>query len=464
MVAGASANTVPAIRTCESSPAVSGKAPRGTLQTASWESVRKLFMLPENAIHLNTGTIGAMPHEVLDTIDRVTREWSGGLMDVYPPGMYPEHRERIAKAFGVDQDEMVITHNATEGMARVIHGLDLHAGDEVITTTHECYSVLSNFNLLRNRHGITLKTITLPSGYHVTAEEIVNIFEEAITPRTKVLAFAGISLFTGTLLPMRQICELAQRHGLITVIDGALLPGMLHIDLRALGADFVSCAGAKFQCGPLGTGILYVRNKVFQEYNPLPLPTFWPIISTWYPMMGSPPPRSRTSVASDNIGDYLQMAGSASIARGAALAKACEIWDEIGRTRIERRVLALADHARQRIGEAFGVQAMYSPGADARLRSALIAFHPFRAASDAWNIKKVANFVSRLESEHRIWTRWTEFDVPGSPHQYYAARICTHLFNNEEEIDRAVRVMRQLADEMSCGAEAGGRRINGEPE
>ena len=422
---------------------------RQSLRDASWDDIRTLFALTPGAIHLNTGTVGVLPHAVLDTVDRVTREWTGGLMDVYPPGMYPEHRARIARSYGVDQDEMVITHNATEGVARVIHGLDLHEGDEVITTTHECYSVLSNFNLLRNRHGITVRTITLPTGYDVRAEEIIDRFDAAITSRTKVLAFAGVTLFTGTLLPMRQLCELAHRHGLTTVIDGALLPGMLDCDMRAIGADFISCSGSKFQCGPLGTGLLYVRNKVHPEHNPLPLPTFWPIISTWYPMKGSPPPRTRTSVESDNMADYLQSAGSASIARGAALAKACELWDEIGRDRIERRIMALADHARDRIAECFGPEAMYSPGADARLRSPLIAFHPFRRPEDAWNVKKLHAFVGRLEAEHRIWTRWTEFNVAESPHQHYAARMTTHIFNSHEEIDRAIEIMVQLAGELS---------------
>jgi selenocysteine lyase/cysteine desulfurase len=419
------------------------------LREASWPDIRNLFALAPGTIHLNTGTVGVLPHAVLDVIDQVTREWTGGLMDVYPPGLYPEHRARIARSFGVDQDEMVITHNATEGVARVIHGLDLHAGDEVLTTTHECYSVLSNFNLLRNRHGVSVRTITLPTGYGVKAEEIIDRFAEEITPRTRVLAFAGVTLFTGTLLPIRQLCELAHRHGLITVIDGALLPGMLDCDFRATGADFISCSGSKFQCGPLGTGLLYVRNKVHPEHNPLPLPTFWPIISTWYPMKGSPPPRTSTSVESDNMADYLQGAGSASIARGAALAKACELWDEIGRDRIERRILALADHARDRIAERFGQDAMYSPGADPRLRSPLIAFHPFRRPEDAWNVKKVNAFVGRLAAEHRIWTRWTEFDVDTSPHQHYAARITTHLFNDEAEVDHAIDVMVRLAGELS---------------
>ncbi|GAA3011180.1 aminotransferase class V-fold PLP-dependent enzyme [Actinokineospora diospyrosa] len=419
------------------------------LRARSWDEIRSLFALDPDSVHLNTGTVGAMPHEVLDVVDRVTREWTGGLLDVYPPGLYPEHRATIAKAYGVDQDEMVISHNATEGMARVIHGLDLRAGDEVVTTSHECYSVLSNLNLLRHRHGVVVTTITLPVGHDVRAEDILARFEAAITPRTKVLAFAGITLFTGTMLPIRALCELAHRHGLTTVIDGALMAGMLDCDFRALGADFISCSGSKFQCGPLGTGLLYVRNKVHPEHNPLPLPTFWPIISTWYPMQGTPPPRTTTSVESCNIGDFLQSAGSASIARGAALARACELWDEIGRDRIERRVFELAEHARALLTERFGTAAMYSPGADERLRSPLIAFHPLRDPADAWNVKKIAEFVSRLESEHRIWTRWTEFDVEGSPHQHYAARLCTHLFNDHTEIDRAVEVMGRLAERMS---------------
>lgn len=420
-----------------------------SLRDAPWDEIRKLFMLTPNAIHLNTGTIGAMPYQVLDTMDEVTRAWTGGLMDVYPPGMYTAHRTNIARSFGVDGDELVICHNATEGVARIINGLDLHEDDEVLTTTHECYSVLSNFNLVRNRHGITVKTVTLPSGYDVTADEIVELFERSIGPRTKVLAFAAVTLFTGTMMPMRRLCELAQRHGLITVVDGALLPGMLDINLRELGVDFMSCSGSKFQCGPLGTGLLYARNKVVPRYNPLPLPTLWPIISTWYPMQGSPPPRTHSAVESDNIGDYLQSAGSASIARGAGLAKACELFDEIGRGRIERRAMELADHGRALVAEHFGEKSMYSPGADPTLRSPLVAFHPFREARDAWNVKKVHEFVTRMEQEHRIWIRWTEFDVPGSPHQHYAARFTAHLFNDHDEVERAVRTMVRLAEEMS---------------
>lgn len=421
----------------------------GSLRDASWETIQGLFALEPGAIHLNTGTVGAMPRAVLDVHDEVTRAWSGGLLDVYQPTMFGEYRKLIGRAYGVDKDEIVISHSSTEGVARVIHGLDLHAGDEVIATSHECYSVLSNFNLLRNRHGISLKVLTPPSGYDVSAEEIVALFERAITPRTRVLAFSAITLWTGTTMPVRALCELAQRHRLVTVIDGALVTGMLDLNMRELGADFISCSGAKYQCGPLGTGILYVRNKVFPGYNPLPLPTLWPLISTWYPMVGDTPPRTTTSVASYDIGDHLQIAGSASIARGAALAKACEMWDEIGRDRIERRIRELGEYARERLLERFGEQAMFSPGADPSLRSPLIAFNPFRRPEDARDVKKVMALTDRLAAEHKISIRWTEFDVPGSPHQHYAARVATHIFNDHDQIDRALATLARVAEEVS---------------
>ena len=100
------------------------------------------------------------------------------------------------------------------------------------------------------------------------------------------------------------------------------------------------------------------------------------------------------------------------------------------------------------IAEHFGTQTIYSP-ADERLRSPLVAFHPFRSPRDAWNVRKIHEYTSRLEAEHRIWVRWTEFDVPGSPHQHYAARVCPHIYNDPAEIDHAVTVMARLAAEMS---------------
>lgn len=437
------------VLTCDP-PVGASDQPPAALDARSWGRIRELFPLDEGMIHMNSGTVGAMPHAVLDVYNEVTREWAGGLANIYPPSLYPAYRAAIAQDFGVDQDEMVICHNATEGISRIIAGLELGEGDEALTTTHECFSVLSNLNLMHNRYGLSVKKIVLPSGTEVRAEDIIDLFEAAITPRTKVMVFAAVTLFTGMAMPIRQLCELAQRHGIITVIDGALLPGMLDRNLRALGIDFLAGSGSKWQCGPLGTGLLYARNRVVPRYNPLPLPNFWPVVSTWYPLEGAPPPRSSPDRSgSNNIGDYLQSAGSASIGRAAALVKACEIWNTIGRRRIEGYIMGLGRYAKQRLAEYFGEAALYSPMHDERLNSPVTSFNPFKNPEDAWNGHKFDVFVNRLEKEHKVWVRWVEFDVPGSPRMHYAARLCTHLFNSHDEIDRAVKIMVRLAEELS---------------
>ncbi|GAA2520223.1 aminotransferase class V-fold PLP-dependent enzyme [Winogradskya humida] len=419
------------------------------LRTASWDRIRDLFPLDSGTAHLNSGTVGVMPHDVLDTYTRVTREWTGSLANIYPPSLYPEYRAAIASDFGVAQDEMVICHNATEGMARVVAGLDFRPGDEVLTTTHECFSVLSNLNLAHNRYGVEVHKLTLPTGYDVTTEEILHLFESAITPRTRAMFFAGVTLFGGVRMPVRELCTMAQRRGIITVVDGALLPGMIDTDLRRLGVDFLVGSGSKWQCGPLGTGLLYVRNRVTPA-NPLPLPTFWPVISTWYPLEGAPPPRSHPDTsATNNIGDYLQSAGSASVARAAALARACEVWNLIGRSRIEERILSLGRYAKRRIAEELGPGALYSPTADERLNSPLTTFNPFRDPADAYDGMKFETLIARLEHEDRVWIRWVEFDVPGSARMRYAARFCTHLFNSEDDVDRALLAVVRLATELS---------------
>jgi selenocysteine lyase/cysteine desulfurase len=425
-----------------------GPAVDGPLRAASWDQVRSLFPLDERTIHMNTGTVGAVPLPVLEVYHEVTRAWSGSLGNVYPPSLYADYRAAIAKDFGVDQDELVISHNATESTSRIIAGLELGEGDEAITTSHECFSVLSNLNLIANRHGLRVRKLTLPSGPAVSTEEIIDLFESGITPRTKVMAFAAVNLFTGTLMPTRKLCDLAQRHGITTVIDGALLPGMLNCDLRALGPDFVAGSGSKWQCGPLGTGLLYVRNKVIPEWNPLPLPAFWPVISTWYPVEGAQPPRSCSPSETCNMGDYLQSAGSASVGRAAALARACELWNSIGRDRIEQYILDLGRYAKERVAERFGEGSMYSPLRDERLHAPMVAFNPFRTAGSECDGKSFDRLVERLEKEHDIWTRWVEFDVPGSVHMHYGIRLCTHLYNNREEIDRVLSVTARLAEEI----------------
>ncbi|WP_433872590.1 aminotransferase class V-fold PLP-dependent enzyme [Saccharopolyspora sp. CA-218241] len=270
--------------------------PSGPLEDpANWRSVRDLFSLRDDLLHLNAGTMGSAPSPVLAELGEADRAYAAHPADPYPPTTLARTRGVLARSYGCDFDEIAVVQGAADGNARILNGIDLEPGDEVITTTHECYTMHAPLNVLHNRRDVVVTKLTPPLGPHQSADEIVAMFEAAITSRTKVLEWAGVTFTVGTTFPTRALAELAHRHGLISIVDGAHLPGQFELDLHGTGVDFLSGSGAKYQCGPMGTGIVYARNKVLPEYNPLPLPEFWPVISLWYPIEGKLPRARRAA-------------------------------------------------------------------------------------------------------------------------------------------------------------------------
>ncbi|WP_157430210.1 aminotransferase class V-fold PLP-dependent enzyme [Actinomadura oligospora] len=438
-----------------SAPAPSGprewadRVPSGPLDDpATHARLRRLFPLTPDLVHLNVGTLGSTPYPVLDILRAADTEYARYPRDPYPPTTLTEPRATLARCYGCDPDEIAVVQGATDGNARILNGLDLAEGDEVVTTTHECYTMQAPLNLLRNRRGIKVTKLTPRLGPDQTAEEIVEMFAAAITPRTRVLEWAAVTFTVGTTMPTRALAELAHEHGLTTVVDGAHLPGQFDMSLRELGVDFVSGSGAKYQCGPMGTGVLYARNKVLPEHNPLPLPGFWPVISLWYPIEGGLPPRATGREPTYDIGTFLQKTGSADLSRGPALQTAAEIWEHIGRGEIQRYVHGLCDHLKERIAAHWGEESFFSPLHDRRLHSGMVAFQPFRDPAHAVDPQRFMEFEERMESEHGINLRFTFFPVRDDGSERFAIRLAPHLYNDRDELDRTVDAMIKLTDEM----------------
>ncbi|MGI5238461.1 aminotransferase class V-fold PLP-dependent enzyme [Dactylosporangium sp. CA-139066] len=418
---------------------------------ANWERLRQHFILDPAVTHLNAGTIGSVPRPVLDLLGRRDEHYARHPGDPYPETTMNEARQVLAEAYGCDRDELAVVQGATDGNARILNGLELGEGDEVVTTTHECYTMQAPLNLLHNRRGVVVRKLTPRLGHDVRAEEIVEQFEAAITPRTKVLEWAAVTFTTGTTMPTRLLAELAQRHGLITVVDGAHLPGQFAFNLHELGIDFLSGSGSKYQCGPMGTGILYARNKVLPQHNPLPLPAFWPVISLWYPIEGALPPRADGAEPAYDMATFIQKTGTTDLSRAPALRAASEIWQQIGQEHIQRYVFGLCAHIRERVVEHWGRASLFSPYDDARLHSGMVAFQPFRDDALALDLAKFHEFEQRMEEEHGFNLRFTFFPVRGaeSESERYAIRLAPHLYNTLEEVDRAVDAMIKLTADMS---------------
>jgi len=265
-----------------------------------------------------------------------------------------------------------------------------------------------------------------------------------------VLLFSAPVFRTGTMLPIRMLAELAQRHGIISVIDGAHVPGMFAYKYRELGVDFLAGSGAKWQCGPARTGVLYVRNKVLPAFNPNPLPEFWLTVGSTqsYPD-GGLPPRASTDIASYDVAALLQDVGNPSLAQFAGFAKACATWDTIGRQEIEDYSIGLATRLKHAIVERWGMSSLYSPVEDPRLLSAMTAFNPFATPVDVMDKVKADAFVARMLDEHRITIRNTIVPVIGEPSPNYAMRVSTHLFHTKHDVDRFVDAAWSLSREMA---------------
>lgn len=410
-----------------------------------WKAVERLFVLDRDVLFMNVGTVGSPPREVLDTLDRVHREVAVKATAAYSD--FADVRAVAARGFGCDPDELVLTHNTSDSMSKIFAGLALKEGDEILTTNHEHSAGNAPLAQLRDRHGVVVRRVALPVGNDQRAEDYVALFRGALTPRTRALMFSAPTYKTGTLLPVAMLARLAQEHGLISIVDGAHLPGMMAYDFHGLGVDFLAGSMAKWQCGPAGTGVLYLRNKVLPRHNPNPLPDFWPVISSAYPE-GGLPARTTGPTASYDIAAVLQNLGNSSLATMSAVRAVCEIWDRIGRDRIQDRVLGLSAYAKELIAERWGARALYSPKDDPRLTCALTSFAPFADPADVHDAEKTAALVTRLKDEHGIVIRTSEFPVVGSARPHQAVRVSTHLFHQEQDVERVVDAVWNLSRAM----------------
>lgn len=408
-----------------------------------WKKVRREFILDKDALYLNIGTVGSPPKGVLHTLDSTAKQLArvpdAGYSD------FPEIRKVIGAGVGAAVDEIAISDSTSDGMAKVIAGLPFAAGDEVLTTNHEHSGGNSPLAILRDRHDVDVVRVTLPVGDDQLAEDYVRLFERKITSRTKLIMFSAPVYLTGTMLPIRLLSELAQEHGIPTLVDVAHVPGMMHYDFGELGIDFAAGAGAKWQCGPAGSGLLYVRNRV-TEANPNPLAEFWPVVSSGYEEdMG---PRTAVGPGSYDIGAVLQECGNRQEAIYQGYRAANEMWDEIGRDRIEEYVVGLGTALKEQVVERWGREALYSPLSDDRLRCALTAFNPFQRVEDVRDEEKSDALVERLEDEHGIVVRNTSTPTPdGQTH--HPIRVSTHLFHNSDDVDRAIRAIWKVSKKMS---------------
>ncbi|HTE90960.1 MAG TPA: aminotransferase class V-fold PLP-dependent enzyme [Terriglobales bacterium] len=370
-------------------------------EEAYWSELRKQFLIPADEIYLNNGTVGSSPAPVLRAIFDGYNQTEK--LDQQDPEDYPiwgyaawnEFRDPLAEFVGCKRDEIALLRNATEANSYIANGIDMKPGDEVLMTDQEHPGGEQPWNLRAKRYGVVVKKITLPKPVQNSAQ-VLKLFNDAITTRTRVIFFSHITTVTGVVLPAKEICALARTKGILSAVDGAHVTGMMRLNVHDLGCDLYSSSPHKWLQAPKGSGFLYVRDEVIDR--------LWNTIAT----EGWEEPKLRA--------ERFQRIGSSNVPSLWGLRAAIDLASKIGMERIEKRHRLQADYI---LGEMVkrGAESWTSP--DPSLRCAIVTV----------NVPS----IQRMELENWLWKTHKIRIRGGEPSKL---RLSTPYYLLRKDIDR----------------------------
>lgn len=380
---------------------------------AFWTIVRDQFPLTRERIYFNNGTMGPSPYPVVEAfkkaIDKIDVSGEYGGWEVARP--------KLAKFVNVDEAEISLTHNVTEGINVIAGGLPLKRGDEVIMTTHEHVgNALPWLNRMR-LDGVVIRTFQ-PAR---TADANLNLINDLITTKTRVIAIPHITCTIGQIFPVKEITELGHDRGLWVFLDGAHGPGMTNLDLKEIGCDFYASCGHKWMCGPKGTGFLYVKKELLDVVQARWVggysDTGWDLTVDPPEFKGYVPTAHRYDFATQNAAIYI------------GLEAAVDFLYHIGMENIVRRGNALAAHLQSDLMKLGDKVEMLTP-TDERSRGFVIGFRLKNVPYDKFGEHAAKKgFRIRLVPEGHL----------------HSIRVSTHIYNNFEEVNRFVECVREIA-------------------
>jgi selenocysteine lyase/cysteine desulfurase len=181
--------------------------------------------------------------------------------------LYPQLdtvRRRIAETAGCDPEEIAVTRNSSEALEIAQLGIDLKRGDEILTTNQDYGRMLTTYQQRERREGVVLKQISFPVP-SPGMDELVKRFEQAITPKTKLIHCCHITNLTGQILPVKRIAALAHSRNIPLIVDGAHAFNHFPFKISDLDCDYYGVSLHKWTYAPCGTGFLYVRKSKIKE-------------------------------------------------------------------------------------------------------------------------------------------------------------------------------------------------------
>jgi selenocysteine lyase/cysteine desulfurase len=374
-----------------------------------WKTIRKHYLLKPEYINLENGYYNFIPQPLLE-------KFIGHVREVNYQGAYymrnnaVENKKRVtaklAALMGCSAEEVAITRNTTESLDIVIAGKHWEQGDETIMAEQDYGSIIEMLKHVGKRYGVVNKMISVPN-HPKSDEEIVALYENAITPKTKLILVSHIVNITGQILPIRKICDMAHAKGVEVCVDGAHAVAHFQFKIPDLHCDYYGASLHKWLSTPLGAGLLYVKKEK--------MPSIEPLIVGWekepYKMLrishtGTHP--SHTDLTIEDSIDYYNMIGAER--KESRLRFLQEYWTSKVRN-VPRIIVNTPAESHRACGIAnVGIEGI-----------------------------KPGDLAKRLLDEHRVYT----VAIDGA--NVHGCRITPNVYTTTDELDQFVKALKTLA-------------------
>jgi selenocysteine lyase/cysteine desulfurase len=374
-----------------------------------WSVIQRSYTVNPDLINLNNGGVSPAPLVVQQAVERYNELANEGpsyyMWRILDQGREPL-REKLAQLAGAQPGEIAIDRNSTEALNTIIYGLDLKSGDEVVGTKQDYPNMIEAYRQRAMREGIVYKQISFDFPIE-NDEQIVKAYEEAITPRTKILHVTHMINWVGQIMPVAKIADMAHAHGIEVIADGAHSFGLMDFKIPDLHCDYFGTSLHKFLSAPIGTGMMWVKSDKIEK--------LWPLTCNDKPRSG-------------DIRKF-ETLGTRSFPLEQGIGEAINFHEGIGSKRKEERIRYLKDYWATRVQGIPKVKLHTS--LNAKYSCAICG-----VSIDGMTPSELENALFNQYKIHTVGIVWENISC---------VRVTPHVYTTLPDLDKLVKAIQTLA-------------------
>ncbi len=372
------------------------------------------FLLDPNITFLNHGSFGSCPKPVFEEYQRYQLELETEPVEFITkkqPKYLKTARESLANFVGCQAQDLFFTPNPTYAINVIMRSIKLNPGDEILATNHEYGAMDRTWNFYSKKTGVKYirQNITLPI---VSKEHIIEEFWKGYNSNTKVVFLNQMSSATALIFPVKEICDKAQQLGLITIVDGAHVPGHIDLNISELNPDYYTGTLHKWMLAPKGSSFLYVKPKFQNDLEPL-------VVSWGY---------ESVATCESQFLDYHELQGTRDVSAFLCTPKVVEFLNQNNWKEVSKSCKQIVLNNYQRFCDLLGTKPL-SP-----LTSEFLG----QMASVPVNTKKPSELKELLLSKYKI-------QIPVMPlNDKFYIRFSINAYNSQSDLDILYKALEEI--------------------